>query len=248
MFVETVRDRVKELLNTGLRSSEIARRLGVAGPTVDYHVARIEAEHDRGIQLSLPPPPAREEIRTRHLVASMLDEGLGRTDIARRLGITKATVSYHARRLEAPVDTRCARRYDWEAIQRYYDLGHSVRECRAQFGFCTNTWHDAVKRGAVKPRPSAMPLDDLLVRGRYRSRNHLKLRLLKEGLKEARCEECELAQWRGRPISFALHHVNGDRHDNRLLNLKILCPNCHSQTENFGGRNRRYSAQPATAT
>jgi hypothetical protein len=37
---------------------------------------------------------------------------------------------------------------------------------------------------------------------------------------------------------MALHHVNGDRHDNRLGNIRFLCPNCHSQTPNFSGRNR----------
>lgn len=37
---------------------------------------------------------------------------------------------------------------------------------------------------------------------------------------------------------MALHHVNGRAGDNRLANLRFLCPNCHSQTENFAGRNR----------
>jgi hypothetical protein len=135
------------------------------------------------------------------------------------------------------VDARCARRYDWEAIQRYYDLGHSVRACQAQFGFSLQTWHAAVKRGAIVARPAALPMDQLLAAGTYRSRHNLKLRLLKEGLKSARCEACGLTEWRERPISFALHHVNGERDDNRLVNLELLCPNCHSQTDTFAGRN-----------
>ncbi len=66
--------------------------------------------------------------------------------------------------------------------------------------------------------------------------DHLKGRLLKEGLKENRCEECGLTEWRGKPLSMALHHVNGNGEDNRLHNLSFLCPNCHAQTPNYGGR------------
>jgi 5-methylcytosine-specific restriction endonuclease McrA len=169
-------------------------------------------------------------------VAALLAAGQSRAEVARRLGISKGTVSYHARRLGEAVDSRCARRYDWIEIQGYYDTGHSVRDCQARFGFSRCTWNEAVKRGAVVARPSAMPMDDLLIAGIYRSRHNLKLRMLSTGLKEDRCECCGLSSWRELPISLALHHVNGDRLDNRLENLQLLCPNCHSQTENFAGR------------
>jgi DNA-binding CsgD family transcriptional regulator len=236
VFVQEIKSQIVELLDAGLSPNEVAWRLGVAGPTVSYHVARIRSADEGGSSLA-PAPVARKEIETRSLVADLLGEGLSRGEIARRLGLTKSTVSYHARRLGVTVDARCARRYDWEAIQRYYDLGHSVRDCQAQFGFSLQTWHAAAKRGAIVARPAGLPMDQLLVAGTYRSRHNLKLRLLKEGLKSPRCEACGLTEWRDRPISFALHHVNGDRDDNRLGNLKLLCPNCHSQTDTFAGRN-----------
>jgi IS30 family transposase len=71
------------------------------------------------------------EIGTRELVRRLLASGLSRAEVARELGLTKGTVSYHARRLGEDVDARCARRYDWAAVQTYYDAGHSVRECQA---------------------------------------------------------------------------------------------------------------------
>jgi hypothetical protein len=83
-----------------------------------------------------------------------------------------------------------------------------------------------------------MPLDRLLVADTYRSRHNVKLRLIGQGLKENRCERCGITDWRGQPLAMALHHVNGDGRDNRLENLQLLCPNCHSQTENFAGRGR----------
>jgi HNH endonuclease len=182
---------------------------------------------------------ARRQVETRTQVSLLLTQGMSRGAIARTLGLSKSTVSYHAGRLGHPIDERGARRYDWPEIQRYYDDGHSVRECIARFGFSRQTWHAAVQRGAIVPRAHPMPMERLLVADTYRSRHNVKLRLIGTGLKQNRCELCGLTEWRGEPLSMALHHVNGDGRDNRLENLQLLCPNCHSQTENFSGRGRR---------
>jgi hypothetical protein len=184
----------------------------------------------------------------RALIGDMLAEGFSQAEVGRRLGLAKPTVSYHARRLGIPVKDECSRRYDWSEIQIAYDAGLSVRGCARRFGFATCSWNEAVKRGAVRPRPRRMPIETLLVVGRPQTnRSHLKQRLLDEGLKTNHCEQCGLTEWRGRPLSMALHHVNGDGKDNRLPNLQLLCPNCHAQTENFAGRNtgRRGSPQPS---
>jgi hypothetical protein len=82
-----------------------------------------------------------------------------------------------------------------------------------------------------------MSIEELLS-GRSRSRTHIKVRLIKAGLKEERCEGCGLTEWLERPISLQLHHVNGDGKDNRLGNLRLLCGNCHAQTHTWGGKNK----------
>jgi transposase-like protein len=174
---------------------------------------------------------------TRELVARGLARGMSIAAIASELGVVKSTVSYHARRLGLAPNPKFARRYDWPTIQAYYDQGHSIRECAQAFGFCPETWHRAVRVGLLRSRPAAAPIDTYLVNGRRVNRHHLKQRLLASGLKSHRCEACGIDEWRGKPISMSLHHVNGDGDDNRLENLQLLCANCHSQTPNFGSRN-----------
>lgn len=80
------------------------------------------------------------------------------------------------------------------------------------------------------------PIKEYLKKDSQVSSHWLKLRLYKEGLKEPKCENCKIDSWNNRDLSFHLHHENGDRFDNRLPNLKIYCPNCHSQTDNYAAK------------
>lgn len=56
-------------------------------------------------------------------------------------------------------------------------------------------------------------------------------------LRGYKCEICGIKEWNGKPIRLEIHHIDGDRTNNNMDNLQILCPNCHSQTENFRGKN-----------
>ena len=67
----------------------------------------------------------------------------------------------------------------------------------------------------------------------------LKSRLIAEGLKEHKCECCGITEWNGKPAPIELDHINGNHHDNRLENLRILCPNCHAQTDTYRGKNKK---------
>lgn len=86
-------------------------------------------------------------------------------------------------------------------------------------------------------------INDILIEDSNFKNSHLKDRLLKENLKENKCEICGINEWNGKPISLQLHHINGNSQDNRIDNIQLLCPNCHSQTENFGGKNIKIKSE-----
>jgi hypothetical protein len=133
------------------------------------------------------------------------------------------------------------RKHDWVAIQTYYDTGASVRKCAEKFGFYLQAWDKAVKRGEVRPRHFGMPIEQLLSNKR-RQRGHVKARLLNAGILKNQCSKCGISEWLGEHMSMHLDHINGIYNDHRLDNLRMLCPNCHSQTATYGGRNRPYRA------
>ena len=67
-------------------------------------------------------------------------------------------------------------------------------------------------------------------------RTTLRNRIIKEEILQYECSECGIIDWNGNPISLQLDHINGVRNDNRLENLRFLCPNCHSQTKTWGNK------------
>jgi hypothetical protein len=82
------------------------------------------------------------------------------------------------------------------------------------------------------------PLNQLLIiSDRPPQTYQLKRRLIREGLKKEVCEICGIVNWLDKPLALHLDHVNGNNCDNRLENLRILCPNCHAQTDTYCANN-----------
>ena len=124
-----------------------------------------------------------------------------------------------------------------EAGGNYEQIKKYIKEYKLDFQhFKGRGWNKGL-RGIGKPR---IPLEKILVKNSYFQSYKLKKRLFADGLKPQYCEKCGWAQrTKDGYLPLELDHINGDRHDNRLGNLRILCPNCHSLTKNHRGRKRK---------
>jgi hypothetical protein len=123
--------------------------------------------------------------------------------------------------------------------QSYRSFYKSVKEWNVDYAhFSRSKWRTStITSSRIKPIEEYLILYD----GRdsnYPSSGSVKKRLYKESLKEPKCELCNITEWNGFELSFHLDHINGQPWDNRLENLRIVCPNCHSQTETYGGKNK----------
>ncbi|MDQ3702342.1 MAG: HNH endonuclease [Chloroflexota bacterium] len=93
-------------------------------------------------------------------------------------------------------------------------------------------------RGGSHAFSKSTPLAEILVEhSTYSNLVHLKRRLIAKDLLPDACNACGITDWRGKRLVLHLDHVNGVGDDHRLDNLRLLCPNCHSQTATYCGRN-----------
>ena len=129
------------------------------------------------------------------------------------------------------------RKLDLKPCGGNYRLMHNAIE---KFALDTSHFTGQGWNTGLKFKPfEAKPIEEILIANSSYQSFKLKRRLLDEGLKEYKCELCGLYEWQDNPIPLELHHINGNNRDNRLDNLKLLCPNCHALTDSYRGRNKK---------
>jgi len=110
--------------------------------------------------------------------------------------------------------------------QRMTDLNLTGKDFRGK-----NTTH-IEKSDKIDPKK-------LLCENSRHQRTVLRKYLIKHDLVSYKCAICGIKEWQGKTLSLELDHINGVNNDNRLENLRFLCPNCHSQTTTYGAKNKQ---------
>jgi hypothetical protein len=92
--------------------------------------------------------------------------------------------------------------------------------------------------GVSKPSGTKILLSEIL-RGEHPQYQTFKLknRLLEEGVMQNECTVCSIREWNNKPLTMELDHIDGDRTNHKLSNLRLLCPNCHAQTDTYRAKN-----------
>lgn len=134
-----------------------------------------------------------------------------------------------------------------EQIKNAYENYETLHLAASELGMTTvSLWRRAKKIGLAwkdknyrSVNPQKIPTNEILEgKHPYYQTLKLKKRLIKEGIKENKCDICEITEWNGKPISMQLDHIDGNSHNHKLENLRMTCPNCHSQTETYCGKNK----------
>ena len=122
----------------------------------------------------------------------------------------------------------------------------TIKEKIAKYKIDTSHFTGMGWRKGKKIPGERIPLSKILVNGSTYRTSLIRPRLIKEGLKEHKCEICGNTTWQGKEIPLELHHINGVNTDNRIENLQLLCPNCHALTDTFRGKNIKKSGPSLT--
>ncbi len=174
-------------------------------------------------------------------IRRMLGEGYNQNQIVKALKVAQSTVSHHRKMMgmgNAPL-----RKYDWTVIDADLRETRSLKITMKKWGFSYEAYKSAARRGEITLWKSmcSYSLDELLafLSGKRAIPSHR--RLLRKAMVASgtpnRCACCKRSKWRGHPLALDLDHVDGDPWNNTIENLRLLCPNCHSITATWRGRN-----------
>lgn len=185
--------------------------------------------------------------------------GYSRSDIVKKLNLTKGFVNYRLnKRFKQVLERREAKQLNdkefEELVKKFLPMSNSLNHLCNLLGLrgvegyyikkiIDDNNLDTSHFGSIKPKSNSDSVnvisdEDFFVNGVNRQGTALLKRLIINGYKDWRCENCNLTEWLNEKIPLQIHHINGNHYDNRIENLQLLCPNCHAKTENFCTKNK----------
>jgi len=210
--------RIKEASKNSHSRREMLHKMGVSSTSNNYsRLAKVANENDIifpplrkiGSGRSIQPKRRTQRVWDENLIRSLALQCTSKRQILIKLGLK----------------SRDTRKLNKIAEEFRIVLPHGNESC------------DARTKGNIKIPLKLLVLGnpgDPRVEGRV-----LKRIVIINGLLKDECALCKLSgNWNNKPIILQIDHINGNAVDNRIENLRILCPNCHSQTDSFGGRNK----------
>lgn len=177
-------------------------------------------------------------------VIKLHNEGKGTREIARILGVKSPTISYYKRQLNLPIQEQNLVR-NWADVQRDINDGMIHRDICVKYSFAGATLTKAYKRKLVtrpkiRSEMSAVEFSEIWdgLRANSAFAKGIKKRMFHENLWNSCCHECGLEEWYSKPAPLEVDHIDGDKSHNKILNLRLLCCNCHYFTPTWGNKKR----------
>lgn len=194
-------------------------------------------------------------------VKELYDKGLSYNEIGAKLNMCKSTVAYYLNRFDNEEYIKKSSLKEKQKLEYEKIVCDTYKEFKTMHKTClmlnkrdTQTTRHYIEKilekydiplnkfdnSSVNEVKENLKQDDIFNKNtKLTSLSHLKKYILKFNLKEERCEICGNTHWNGQKLSLQVHHINGDRSDNNIENLQLLCPNCHSLTSNYCGKNKK---------
>ena len=261
-FIYTyMKDKIIELRSEGLSYNKIAEKLGCSKSTISYHCSKLEG-NDKKIIENLDVKNKKQckyDVSLEEDIINLLKEEKNYNQIKEIVGLSKSKLYS----LSKKNGLNKKRSFNPSAQEIIFVINNSksMTEAASMLNIPFSTFKKVTqlldiykpnqgREGYDRPKyeyeKSTIPINEIL-EGKYPlySGSSLKNRLFKEGIKKNKCEICNLDKWNNKPLTCQLDHIDGNSKNHKLENLRIICPNCHSQTETYSGKNfkNKYSEE-----
>lgn len=199
------------------------------------------------------------DLNRREEIFKLRENGFSYNEIAKKLSCNKSIVAYYLNPQRFSIEKikekeKKEKEYEEFVCNLVKESENINQVCKALGKKATNTNYEQIKKIILKYQVDIShftsdvkyeihkryTFDEIFRQNsEFKNKSLLKRKLINLKIKEPECEKCHNKYWLDSIIPLQIHHINGDKNDNRVENLQLLCPNCHTLTENYCGKNKK---------